>query len=104
MAAMGPDFKAGFADESPVGNIDLASTMAKILGFDMPSTGKVRGRVIQESLIGGPASESKRVETLSSPATSSGMRSVLEYQEFQGVRYYDRACLTEGKTTKGCPD
>jgi hypothetical protein len=104
MAAMGPDFKTGFADQLPVGNIDLAPTMAKILGFDMPSTGKVRGRVIRESLIGGPASESKRVETLSSPATSSGVSTILEYQEFQGVRYYDRACLAEGTTTKGCSD
>ena len=102
MAAMGPDFKAGFADELPVGNIDLAPTMAKILGFDMPSTGKVRGRVLQESLPGGTVSESKGVQTLSSSATSSGVSTILKYQEFQGVRYYDSACLVEGTTAKGC--
>jgi hypothetical protein len=102
MAAIGPDFKAGFADELPVGNIDLAPTMAKILGLNLPSAGKVRGRVLQESLIGGPASESKGVQTLSSTATSSGVRTVLEYQELQGVRYYDRACLLESATEKSC--
>jgi arylsulfatase A-like enzyme len=102
MAAIGPDFKAGFADELPVGNIDLTPTIAKILGFDMPSTGKVRGRVLQESLIRGTVSESKGVQTLSSLATSSGVKTILEYQEFQGVRYYDRACLVEGTAAKGC--
>ena len=104
MAAMGPDFKAGFADELPVGNIDLAPTMAKILGFDIPSSGMLRGRVIQESLASGPTSASKGVQTLSSSPTTRGVRTILEYQEFQGVRYYDRACLVEGTTTKGCTD
>jgi arylsulfatase A-like enzyme len=102
MAAIGPDFKSGFADELPMGNIDLAPTMAKILGFEMPATGKVRGRVLQESLIGGSAAESKGVQTLSSTTTSSGVKTVLEYQELQGVRYYDRACLVEGATAKSC--
>jgi hypothetical protein len=102
MAAIGPDFKAGFADELPVGNIDLAPTMAHILGVDMPSIGKERGRVLQESLIGSPAGESKGVQTLASPATSNGMSTLLEYEEFQGVRYYDRACLVEGTTVKRC--
>jgi hypothetical protein len=101
MAAMGPDFKAGFADELPIGNIDSAPTMARILGFDMPSTGKVCGRVLQESLIGGTVSEGKGVQTLSSSATSDGVSTVLEFQEFQGVRYYDSACLIEGSTAKG---
>jgi arylsulfatase A-like enzyme len=102
MAAIGPDFKAGFADEAPVGNIDLALTMAEILGFDMPSNGKVHGRVLQEALIGGSTSAGKGVQTLSSSATSSGVSTVLQYQEFQGVRYYDRACLVEGTTARTC--
>lgn len=102
MAAMGPDFKSGFADDLPVGNTDLAPTVARILGFEMPSAGKLRGRVIQESLVGGSASENKAVQTLSSPATPSGVRTVLEYQEFQGVRYFDRACLIEDAAAKSC--
>ncbi|MGA1984449.1 MAG: alkaline phosphatase family protein [Acidobacteriaceae bacterium] len=102
MAAIGPDFKVGFADELPVGNIDLAPTMARILGIDMPPSGKVRGRVLQESLIGSLVGESKGVQTLSSPPTSNGVSTILEYQEFQGVRYYDSACLVDGTTAKGC--
>ena len=76
--------------------------MARILGIDMPATGKVRGRVLQESLIGSLVGEGKGVQTLSSPPTADGVSTILEYQEFQGVRYYDRACLVEGTTTKGC--
>src|SRR6266702_8944628 len=32
MAAIGPDFKAGYADALPVSNADVGATAAKILG------------------------------------------------------------------------
>ena len=32
MAAMGPDFKAGFADKAPISNADIAPTLAHIAG------------------------------------------------------------------------
>src|SRR6185437_8118966 len=53
MAAMGPDFKAGFVDRAPVGNIDIAQTLAHILGVELPSTGSLKGRVLSEALAGG---------------------------------------------------
>ena len=53
MAAAGPDFKAGFVDEAPVGNIDIVPTLAKILGVEMPTVGTLRGRVAAEALKGG---------------------------------------------------
>src|SRR5262249_23036406 len=34
MAAIGPDFKAGFVNPAPVSNADVAPTIAHILGFD----------------------------------------------------------------------
>ncbi len=33
MAAIGPDFKPGFVDESPVSNADVGKTMAQVLGL-----------------------------------------------------------------------
>ena len=67
MAAMGPDFKSGFTDKEPVGNEDIAPTIAQIIGVQMPSHGKLRGRVIREALRGEPDSIHFTVESLKSP-------------------------------------
>jgi hypothetical protein len=48
MAAMGPDFKTGFVGSSPLGNIDIAPTLAHILGLEMPSAGSLKGRILEE--------------------------------------------------------
>ncbi len=39
MAAIGPDFKAGFVNEAPVSNADMGKTMAHILGLKIPFKG-----------------------------------------------------------------
>ena len=49
--ASGPDFKEAFNDPLPTANVDIAPTVARILGFEMPA---VQGRVIEEALQGGP--------------------------------------------------
>jgi len=99
MAAIGPDFKAGFVDEAPMGNIDIVPTLAKILGIEMPAVGTLKGRVLSEALADGAAVKAEAVKTLISAPVADGIRTVLEYQEFNGVKYYDRACLVEkGKT------
>ena len=103
MAAIGPDFKSSFVDEAPMGNIDIAPTLAKILGLDMPSTGSLKGRVLQEALASGEAAKSSEVKTLISAPTPNGIRTVLEYQEAHGVRYYDRACLIAKDAAQHCP-
>src|SRR6185369_6330534 len=53
MAAIGPDFKAGYADAAPVSNADIAPTLAHIAGIEMPAKGRLKGRVISEALVGG---------------------------------------------------
>ena len=53
MAAIGPDFKAGFVDEAPVSNADIGKTMAHILGLKIPFKGALMGRVAEEALPGG---------------------------------------------------
>jgi hypothetical protein len=50
LLAMGPDFRAGFVDAVPSGNVDVAPTIAHILGLDMP---KADGRPLYEALAKG---------------------------------------------------
>jgi len=100
MAAMGPDFKAGFVDRAPVGNIDIAATLAQIIGVAMPSTGKLTGRVLREAMAGGDAVTEPTHKTMQSQPGPGGVKTVLEYQQFGGVTYLDDACLV-GKDAAG---
>jgi arylsulfatase A-like enzyme len=90
MAAAGPDFKAGFVDEAPVSNADIAPTLARILGISLPSKGKLAGRVISESLKGGEPVSYER-QTLSGPPTSNGLATVLNFQKVGTTTYFDAA-------------
>jgi len=98
MAAMGPDFKRG-VDALPMGNIDVAPTVAHILGFSMPATGRIVGRVLEEALTGGNEVAPKSSQVLRSDPAANGLSTLLEYQEYGGVRYLDRACLVTEKAT-----
>jgi arylsulfatase A-like enzyme len=102
MAAMGPDFKAGFVDESPVGNIDIAPTLAHLLGLQIPSVGAVRGRVLEEGFLGSKVPDVSPQKVLVSAPNENGLSTLLEYQEFNGTRYYDSACMVRSDTTKHC--
>lgn len=50
--AAGPDFRAGFVDELPTGNVDIAPTALWILGVEPAQP--VSGRPLSEALINGP--------------------------------------------------
>ena len=90
MAAVGPDFKAGFADETPVSNADIGKTIAHILGLNIKAKGRLIGRVINEAIPGGrPSNAASR--TVSSQASASGLRTVLKYQSVGRTRYFDVA-------------
>jgi len=55
-AAIGPDFKRGFSDQNPSGNVDLAPTIAHLLGLQPnvgPGGSSANGRVLTEALKGG---------------------------------------------------
>jgi arylsulfatase A-like enzyme len=97
MAAIGPDFKAAFVDETPVGNMDIAPTLAHILGFELPSVGSLKGRVAVEALAVTSKTPPAEARTMLSAPTASGVRTLLEYQEVGNVRYYDRACQIKGE-------
>src|SRR5438034_23382 len=51
LMAHGPDFKSGMYDTLPTANVDIAPTVARILGLNMPNA---QGRVLEEALKDGP--------------------------------------------------
>jgi hypothetical protein len=90
MAAVGPDFKAGFADPAPVSNADIAPTMAHLAGIALAPRGRLTGRVITEALAGGaPVTVTK--ETLVSEAGPGGIQTILNRQAVGEQRYFDAA-------------
>jgi arylsulfatase A-like enzyme len=90
MAAVGPDFKAGFVDRAPVSNADIGKTLAKILGLSLPSHGKLVGRVAAEAMPGGTVPKFAAHKLQSAPART-GLRTVLRYQTVGQTRYFDAA-------------
>ena len=90
MAAIGPDFKSGYADPAPVSNADIAPTMAQIAGITLPSKGKLKGRVISEALTGGSDVMGERKTIQSAPA-ANGARTILNFQQVGEQRYFDAA-------------
>jgi hypothetical protein len=90
MAAVGPSFKKAFVDAMPVGNVDVHPTMARILRLPSEPRGSLRGRVLDEALVGG-RTRRVSVKTLRSKPGPNGFRTVLRYQEANGVRYLDAA-------------
>ena len=81
-------------------------TLAHVLGIEMPSTGKLKGRVAKEALVGGAVAKAVPVKQDVSAAAGE-MRTVLQYEELDGVRYYDHACLVKSSEKKdaavSCP-
>jgi hypothetical protein len=90
MAAIGPDFKTGFADSAPVSNADVGRTLAAILGLKIPSKGRLLGRVISEALPGGTMPAVIPRTRRSSPSVS-GLRTILVSQRVGKSRYFDAA-------------
>jgi hypothetical protein len=102
MAAIGPDFRPG-VDPLPMGNIDIAPTVAHIMGFSLPSTGKIVGRVVDETFPGAHQQASHPVQVQKSLPAANGLVTLMEYQEYGGVRYLDRACLAMANAPRCAP-
>ena len=90
MAAIGPDFKKGFVDEAPVSNPDVGKTIAAILGFLPHSHGRLVGRPLIEAFSNGAPVELTR-RTLASEASSTGLKTILNYQMVGDTKYFDSA-------------
>jgi len=96
MAAIGPDFKADYADPAPISNADIAPTLARISGLVLAPKGKLTGRVIGEALKGGRAVAVTR-RTVTSDLGPGGVRTILNEQIVGQNRYFDAAGFA-GKT------
>ncbi len=96
MAAIGPDFKAGYADPAPISNADIAPTLAHVMGIDLPAKGSLKGRVIGEALTGGAETPFRR-EVLKSAPGPDGIQTILDLETVGTERYLDAAGF-EGKT------
>jgi hypothetical protein len=90
MAAIGPDFKAGYVDALPVSNADVGATAARLLGLTQKSNGNLIGRVMTEALPHGATPRTSRNTVKSKPSTS-GLRTVLNFQRVSTQRYFDAA-------------
>jgi len=102
MAAIGPDFKAGFVDPAPVSNADVGKTLAAILKLKVPAHGKLVGRVASEAMPGG-AVPKVTVKTERSAPTPDGLATVLDYQLVGTTRYFDAAGFP-GRTVGLAPE
>jgi len=90
MAAIGPDFKAGFANELPVSNADVGITAAHLLGLKRKSKGLLLGRVMTEAMPNGQVPKSFAGTIAGKPA-ANGLQTVLKFQRVQQQRYFDVA-------------
>jgi hypothetical protein len=90
MAAVGPDFKAGYVDALPVSNADVGMTVAQLLGLHPSPVGGLTGRVMSEALPNGSTPKSA-AGTLTSKADPNGLQTVLKFQHVQSQRYFDVA-------------
>jgi hypothetical protein len=90
MAAIGPDFKSGFVDESPVSNADFGKTIARILGLQIKDKGHLVGRVIDEAMPDGSAVNAVSRTEQSEPS-AGGLRTVLVTKSVGDTRYFDVA-------------
>jgi len=105
MAAYGPDFKKQFVDHAPISNADIQPTLAKILGFKIASNGNLNGRILEESLLGGPSSVPFKSQVEIGPYAANGKTTVLMYQQVMKQVYFDWACFQDkGASSKTmCP-
>ena len=90
MAAIGPDFKAGYADALPVSNADVGITIAQLLDLHAAAVGGLTGRVLSEALPNGIVQKFFD-GTISSKPDPNGLQTVVKFQRVLSPRYFDVA-------------
>ncbi len=90
MAAIGPDFKAGYVDPLPVSNADVGMTIAQLMNLRSARNGGLTGRVMSEALPNGIIPKSANGSLVSKPAPN-GLKTVVKYQRVLSQRYFDAA-------------
>jgi arylsulfatase A-like enzyme len=91
LVASGPDFKRGFINDAPSGNIDVAPTVLHLLGVKPPKP--MDGRVLLEALVTDGSTPAPRVKEQTIEATRElGLlrwRQYLKFFEVDGATYFD---------------
>ncbi|WP_316190843.1 MULTISPECIES: alkaline phosphatase family protein [unclassified Bradyrhizobium] len=90
MAAIGPDFKASFADPLPVSNADVGATAARLMDLKAKPNGKLVGRVMTEAMPNGQTPKAVS-DTIRSDRAEGGLHTVLKLQRVGSQRYFDAA-------------
>jgi hypothetical protein len=89
MAAIGPDFKTGYADPLPVSNADVGMTAVKLMGLKQKPNGHLIGRAMTEAMPNGATPKASSDTVKSEPV--NGLRTVLRLQRVGAQRYFDAA-------------
>jgi hypothetical protein len=90
MAAIGPDFKAGYVDALPVSNADVGMTIAQLLALHPTAAGGLTGRVMSEALPNGTIPKAADGTIVSKPA-ANGLQTIVKFQRVLSQRYFDVA-------------
>jgi arylsulfatase A-like enzyme len=87
LIASGPDFRRGWTDETPSGNVDVAPTILWILGLAAPHP--MDGRVLREALVGARKPPTATEKTLEAQRDLGGStwRQHLRTATVDGVTY-----------------
>jgi arylsulfatase A-like enzyme len=87
LIAAGPDFKQGWEDETPTGNVDLAPTVLWILG--VPPAKPMDGRVLLEAMPGHTLGRKVSQEVLRAENPETGWKQYLKVSHVGTTEYFD---------------
>jgi hypothetical protein len=83
----GPDFKSGVVNKKPSGNMDVAPTIAHVMG--MKTEKPMDGRILREALIEAGDINGEAPVTKTLTAQQGTWQQYLKVTTYQGRRYYD---------------
>jgi len=103
LVAAGPDIRAGFRNELPTGNIDVAPTILRLLNLTSPEG--VDGRVLNEALAGTPLPTetpvAKRVEVRHEIISGLILKEIHTWQQYlQTTSFAGRTYIDEGNASQ----
>jgi predicted AlkP superfamily pyrophosphatase or phosphodiesterase len=92
LIAAGPDLRAGAVSQWPTANVDLAPTLCRLTGIDVPSS--MQGRVLEEALAGTGATKPDGEPTTSVTRVENQVGTIRyslsgHFSEVAGSRYLD---------------
>jgi arylsulfatase A-like enzyme len=89
LVAAGPDFRGGFVDELPTGNIDVAPTTLWILGLEPPQP--MDGRILSEAVPGMNAPANSKQKTIQAARNGNTFhwRQYLKFSTVGKTIYFD---------------